>query len=241
MSDIVDRLRAVVKRAWSWDYCYPGNLNIESLIVDLRKEAGEAANEIERLRSRSETLEAALRDARDLLLERVQGSPARSAAHNARLVIDAALSPAPSEVVPVWRHKKRGTTYTIVGKARLQSERAVFEGCGLTVYRCRETGVLCARPVAEFEDGRFEKLAPALSEGGDGWQDIASAPRDGTPIQIWQEGLEPNQYVAAFDDRWSNGGWWVICDGKNTEIPLRGSAPTHWRNVFAAPTAPETT
>jgi hypothetical protein len=83
--------------------------------------------------------------------------------------------------------------------------------------------------------------APAPSEGGDGWQDIASAPRDGTPIQIWQEGLEPNQYVAAFDDRWSNGGWWVICDGKNTEIPLRGPAPTHWRNVFAAPTAPETT
>lgn len=83
--------------------------------------------------------------------------------------------------------------------------------------------------------------APAPSEGGDGWQDIASAPRDGTLIQIWQDGLEPNQYVAAFDDRWSNGGWWVICDGKNTEIPLRGPAPTHWRNVFAAPTAPETT
>ena len=36
-------------------------------------------------------LVAVLREARDLLLERTQGSPARSAAHNARLVIDAAL------------------------------------------------------------------------------------------------------------------------------------------------------
>lgn len=50
MSDIVEKLRAVVKRAWSWDYHYPGNLNVESLIVDLRKEAEEAADEIERLR-----------------------------------------------------------------------------------------------------------------------------------------------------------------------------------------------
>lgn len=33
----------------------------------------------------------ALTEARDLLLERTHGSPARSAAHNARLVIDAAL------------------------------------------------------------------------------------------------------------------------------------------------------
>lgn len=46
---LIERLRAVVKRAWSWDYHYPGNLNIESLIVDLRKEAREAAAEIERL------------------------------------------------------------------------------------------------------------------------------------------------------------------------------------------------
>jgi hypothetical protein len=80
-------------------------------------------------------------------------------------------------------------------------------------------------------------LSPAApSKGGDGWQDIASAPRDGTPIQIWQEGLEPNQYVAAFDEGWSNSGWWLICDGKNTEIPLRGPAPTYWRHVFDAPT-----
>jgi len=36
----------------------------------------------------------ALELARDLLLERKQGSPARSSAHNARLVIDAALAAA---------------------------------------------------------------------------------------------------------------------------------------------------
>jgi hypothetical protein len=39
-----------------------------------------------------ERLAAALTEARELLLERKQGSPARSASHNARLVIDEALS-----------------------------------------------------------------------------------------------------------------------------------------------------
>lgn len=36
-------------------------------------------------------LQTALAEARDLLLEKTQGSPARSAAHNARLTIEAAL------------------------------------------------------------------------------------------------------------------------------------------------------
>jgi len=171
--------------------------------------------------SRAERLEAALRDARDLLLERVQGSPARSAAHNARLVIDAALSPAPAADIQLPKG------WLADEFARVDADVAQWSS-GMKDSFKEATGI--AIPPA-----------PAPSEGGDGWQDIASAPKDGTPIQIWQEGLEPNQYVAAFDDRWSNGGWWVICDGKNTEIPLRGPAPTHWRNVFAAPTAPETT
>lgn len=44
-----------------------------------------------RIRSKLDMAMKALEEARDLLLERVQGSPARSAGHNARLVIEATL------------------------------------------------------------------------------------------------------------------------------------------------------
>lgn len=46
-------------------------------------------------KARCEAAEQALAEALDLLLERKQGSPARSSAHNARLVIEAALNPTP--------------------------------------------------------------------------------------------------------------------------------------------------
>lgn len=60
---------------------------------------GECAAEIARLREQlrqSQLREAVMRDAlfeaRDTLLERIHGNPARSAGHNARLVIQRALS-----------------------------------------------------------------------------------------------------------------------------------------------------
>lgn len=53
------------------------------LVADLKAE-----------RARVKRFEEALREARDLLLERNRGSAARSPAHNARLVIDAALAAA---------------------------------------------------------------------------------------------------------------------------------------------------
>lgn len=52
----------------------------------------QAAAEIAALQSPTDELLEALREARDLLLERIQGSPARSAGHNARLVIQAAIA-----------------------------------------------------------------------------------------------------------------------------------------------------
>ena len=58
----------------------------------------------------------------------------------------------------MYRHKKRGTTYTKVGVAELQYSNRVIEGDHLVIYRCRETGKLWARPDDEFNDGRFEEL-----------------------------------------------------------------------------------
>lgn len=49
------------------------------------------------LTARAEKAEQAIREAIDLLLERIHHNPARSAAHNARLTLQAALFPSKSE------------------------------------------------------------------------------------------------------------------------------------------------
>lgn len=63
----------------------------------------------------------------------------------------------------IYRHRKRGTTYMIVGEAELQTSEALPEGSMLVVYRCQKTGNLWAQPHSEFTDGRFEKIR---DEGG---------------------------------------------------------------------------
>ena len=57
------------------------------------------------------------------------------------------------------RHKKRGTLYSIVGVARLQSDSPLGDMAHLVVYRSHE-GELWARAKDEFNDGRFERLEP---------------------------------------------------------------------------------
>ncbi len=57
-----------------------------------------------------------------------------------------------------YRHKKRGTTYTVVGMAEVQADEPLTDYEVVTVYRCIKTGRLWVRRKAEFEDGRFERL-----------------------------------------------------------------------------------
>lgn len=76
-------------------------------------------------------------------------------------------APAPAGGEDGWRHKKRGTTYDVIGDAELQTSECLPEGSTpLVVYRCRETGELWARPVDEFHDGRFERISPASPAKG---------------------------------------------------------------------------
>lgn len=57
-----------------------------------------------------------------------------------------------------WRHIKRGTVYTEIGRAELQDATgSVTEGCSLVIYR-GDDGKLWARQEDEFEDGRFEAI-----------------------------------------------------------------------------------
>jgi hypothetical protein len=57
-----------------------------------------------------------------------------------------------------FRHLKRGSTYTVVGRAELQSAVPIAEGAELTIYRCEGDDRLWARPTAEFTDGRFVEI-----------------------------------------------------------------------------------
>jgi hypothetical protein len=60
------------------------------------------------------------------------------------------------------RHKKRGSTYSVLGTAELQiAHIPAVEGAELVIYRCEEDGKLWAREFGEFEDGRFEDIAAA--------------------------------------------------------------------------------
>jgi len=52
------------------------------------------------------------------------------------------------------KHVKRGSFYTVLGDAVVQSSTMIEEGDRLMVYRA-DDGTLWARPVAEFIDGRF--------------------------------------------------------------------------------------
>lgn len=69
---------------------------------------------------------------------------------------------APAEVqqgVASYRHKKRGTIYEVVGEATLQcAANPALDEQPLVIYR-GEDGMLWARGVTEFHDGRFEALA----------------------------------------------------------------------------------
>lgn len=81
---------------------------------------------------------------------------------------EAILSLLPPQSVPEWKpthkHKKRGSTYVVVGQAQVQCEDGLTDYEVVTVYRGRD-GQLWVRRKSEFEDGRFEELpaSPLLS------------------------------------------------------------------------------
>ena len=82
-----------------------------------------------------------------------------------------AIQPPQRDEVRLVRHKKRGTTYEVIGEADLQTERPISDYEVLTVYKGPD-GRLWARPSTEFEDGRFEDAALATTTdaagGGNG-------------------------------------------------------------------------
>lgn len=67
----------------------------------------------------------------------------------------------PAHLMPgtIWRHKKRGTTYTILLFSTMQIGVPSLDGVLMVTYMCNETKVHYTRVYDEFMDGRFERVS----------------------------------------------------------------------------------
>jgi hypothetical protein len=57
----------------------------------------------------------------------------------------------------IYRHVQRGNSYTVMGRARLQTSTILKDDDTLVIYQ-GQNGELWARPIEEFCDGRFQRM-----------------------------------------------------------------------------------
>jgi hypothetical protein len=70
---------------------------------------------------------------------------------------EAIVGPGERDAGVRFKHRVRGTSYTVLGHAVLQTNQPVSDQQELVVYAGAD-GRLWVRPVTEFYDGRFERL-----------------------------------------------------------------------------------
>ncbi len=80
-----------------------------------------------------------------------------------------------------------------------------------------------------FIDGCYMLDVAAASQ----WRPIETAPKDGAEILVFAAG---SCYVVGWGA--PDFEWWCVDDNKHGPYPLRGSAPTHWMPLPAAPSEP---
>ena len=60
-----------------------------------------------------------------------------------------------------YQHIKRGTTYQVIGRGKLQTDAPLTDYAEVVAYRCEETGDVWVRPQSEFTPDRFRALPAA--------------------------------------------------------------------------------
>lgn len=121
---------------------------------------------------------------------------------------------------------------------------------GIKFYAAQFSGVLEAE-ISEIELGAFAALyrqallsAQAAQPAQiPGWQDIATAPRDGFEVIVMYMHVDTqivhNAFYASEEDGWDieDVGWWSYDKSEVSRIKLDGwMAPTHYMPLPAAPT-----
>lgn len=134
MADLVERLREH-RMTTDWQVAV--------------REAHEAADTIARLTAGVVRL-------RSLLVKAIETLDMEGLENTAQNFRASLTTPAPGWK-PTHRHVGRGTVYTVVGEATLQTTIELYDYEPLVIYR-GEDGQLWARPTSEFNDGRFEAL-----------------------------------------------------------------------------------
>lgn len=92
--------------------------------------------------------------------------------------------------------------------------------------------------------GGTHSVEPPSREGAEsGWRDIASAPKDGTKIDLWVYfpacGDDPVRGLRKPDSHWSDDHGWVLQDGFYLSQYLAKPQATHWSAIPPPPTSEE--
>lgn len=121
---------------------------------------------------------------------------------------------------------------TDLRKAAQQALEALSD-CIEKFYAMRSIGVIDALPLQAVSGAQaITALRAALAEAPAvkvDWQSIETAPKDGTAVLV---SAGPFIHRVEWDEEFE---WWAVDDNKLGPFRLRGSAPTHWMPLPAAP------
>jgi hypothetical protein len=149
--------------------------------------------------------------------------PAREAitAWNRRAALTS-LAPAGGE--ERYRHKKRGSTYRVIGEAQLQTSFALGDGDWMIVYQGEMDGLLWTRPKFEFDDGRFERLPPEpTSEPVQELHELPPPSPDVAGVKLADRvdltgGVRPAHVLESLTES-VNQAWAIIGDNARCSVP----------------------
>jgi hypothetical protein len=63
-----------------------------------------------------------------------------------------------------------------------------------------------------------------------GWQPIETAPKDGTQVLLWIDGIEPRPRISFWSERGSDSGWYSV-----QSRHFIATIVTHWMPLPTAP------